>query len=115
MGYEIPSLGAGDAKPKVYSLARVARELPPDDELVRIGKSTLCEIASEGEDERARVAAAHQLIVHARADIALSGPGKARTAAEMLAAVRAAIPELERRAAAEAGQLPPVKEEGGDW
>ena len=97
------------------SRARVARQLPPDTDLVSIGKGVLLDIAeSDEEDGRARVAAASHLIATARADIAMAGPGKARTAAEMLAAVRAAIPELERRAAAEAGALPP-KDEGGEW
>ena len=93
--------------------ARVA-DLPPDAECVQLGKAILASIALEGEEEGPRVNAAKGLIEAARSDNALAGPGKARTAAEMLAAVRAAIPELERRAAAEAGALPP-KDDGGDW
>lgn len=110
---DIPNL----ANPPKYPPAprvRVAGPLPADEELIRIGKETLLHVAQDSEDDRSRVAAASHLIATARQDLALSGPGKAKTAAEMLEAVRRAIPELERRAAAEAGQLPP-KDGDGEW
>lgn len=117
MGVDIPSLGSHSGTPRVHR-PRVARELPSDADLVRIGKGVLLDVAeAEEQDGRARVAAASHLIATARQDLALSGPGKARSAAEMLEAVRRALPELERRAAAEQGAKPaePDEDDDGTW
>lgn len=139
MGVDVPSLardteGPSEKRRKAVERAhRLARgriaKLLPDEELAQFGKAVLYELASDvtevqrGEDAepyvdaRTRVAASVALIDAARRDLALAGPGKARTATEMLLAVRRALPELERRAALEGGTAPalPPDDDGPEW
>ena len=106
-GYDIPSLtehgegGGPDRPPRPVDITM----LPEPEEMGRIGKAVLVEIAKHGGgfDAAARVKAASLLVDISRIDAATKQAGRARTAKEMLAAVRRALPELERRAAEEAG------------
>lgn len=139
MGVDIPGLthtpesGVAKRKKAVDRALERAREriakMPPDVELAQLGKAVLYELVTdekmvgpEGEelpyvDAKTRVAASVALITSARQDLALAGPGKARTATEMLLAVRRALPELERRAALEGGAAPalPPDDDGPEW
>lgn len=118
MGYDIPYLTSSPAAPfpRVRAGAPGARRVPSAQELIDIGKSTLADIAEAGENEVARVAAARALVGIGREDLAAESGRTAKTAKEMLAAVRKALPELERRAAEEAGAQSPGAPllDGGD-
>lgn len=101
---ELPYLtGHGGPVARVLPRARGAEDVPNAEELVRIGKRTLARIAQEGECEPAVVAAARALVQIGREDLAAERGATAKTAAQMLEAIRRALPELERRAALEAG------------
>lgn len=107
-GYAIPALTEhGDGvKPRDRATTPVdITMLPEPEEMGRIGKAVLVEIAQQGGgfDAGARVKAASLLVDISRVDAAAKQTGRARTAKEMLAAIRRALPELERRAAEESG------------